>query len=139
MPTAATTTVDRAERIERMHDAWRARPLQSLTLQVEDADGAAHRIRVDLRGDAVAADIATGDINRASQLHARLGDLRQRLGEHGFEPAALQVRPLGTTAPTDAGAARQQPQQESDRSPQHQQHHHQPRHRARREQEGESR
>lgn len=135
---AGASTGDRAERIEALHDAVRARPLQSLTLRVEDADGADHRIRVDLRGDRIAAHIAASDLGRVAALTERLPELRQRLGEAGYEPAALHVRTLGGEAPGASHGAKSE--QDADRpTAQQQHHHHQSRHRARRDQEGDPR
>lgn len=127
---------ERLDRIEALAEAKRSQPLQSLTLRVEDEAGRDHRIRVDLRGDSVAADIAVARSSEVSALTRRLPELAQRLGEHGYEASALQVRTLTTESShasdsRHGGEGRDGQQQHAHQNPHH-------RHRARREQEGET-
>jgi hypothetical protein len=133
LPTRSSDRAERAERIEQLHDARAARPLQSLTLRVADADGADHRIRVDLRGGSVATDIALADPARVAPLLQRLPELAQRLTDQGYDAAALQVRALATEP--NAPAAWGQRAGDEGRQPSHghSQHHPQSRHRGRRE------
>lgn len=138
-PLSASDRAERAEKIEQIQDARASRPLQSLTLRVADADGTDHRIRVDLRGGAVAADIALADASRVSPLLSRMPELAQRLGEHGYEAGALQVRALSTDGGS-AGAQADARNFADDRPHQSgQQHHHsQSRHRGRRDPGGDA-
>ena len=69
-----------------------ARPRSHVLLDVRDADGKPMRIRVDLRGAALAATIDAADPASAEQLAARLGELQRALERQGVENAMLRVR-----------------------------------------------
>jgi hypothetical protein len=82
----------RIAHLDALDEARRQQPLQSITLRVDDAAGQEHRIRVDLRGDQVHADITTASGVQARQLADALPELRQRLGAQGLDTGAVQVR-----------------------------------------------
>ncbi|HEY8470475.1 MAG TPA: M15 family metallopeptidase [Longimicrobiales bacterium] len=69
-----------------------ARPRSHVLLDVRDADGKPTRIRVDLRGAALAATIDAADPAAAERLAARLGELHRALERQGVENAMLRVR-----------------------------------------------
>ena len=69
-----------------------ARPRSHVLLDVRDADGKPTRIRVDLRGAALAATIDAADPAAAERLASRLGELHRALERQGVENAMLRVR-----------------------------------------------
>ncbi len=123
-PTAAATPTQtqRIDRIDAIDESRRQQPMQSITLRVEDAQGQDHRIRVDLRGTEVHADITAASDAQARAIADSLPELKQRLGAQGLESAGVQVRSwIGEAA---ASSERQPAQRDGQQSQQQQQHSH---------------
>jgi hypothetical protein len=124
-PVLGAAAVDRVTRVTDRFDAAAAeRGVSHLTLQLDGAAGE-DRIRVDVRGLGVQAQIDLGDAGAAERLAARIDDLRQSLERQGLtadavriggalratEPAAMpahdaaRVAAAAAAAPSDAGAS----------------------------------
>jgi hypothetical protein len=88
---------DQAQRVavlDAIDAARRAQPLQGLTLHVDDASGQTHRIRVDLRGDRITAEIGAPSLAAASALHGRSAALQAQLAAQGFDVTDIRVAAL---------------------------------------------
>ena len=81
----------RAEAIAVLREDAPARPISSLTMQLEGADGS-DEIRVNLRGGAVGARVQTDDAALAERLRMQTADLQDALGRHGLDTEPLRVR-----------------------------------------------
>jgi hypothetical protein len=129
----SSTQAERIDRIDALDETRRQQPMQSITLRVEDAQGQDHRIRVDMRGNEVHADITAASGAQARAISDALPELRQRLGAQGLETSGVQVRtwltdsaPSGERSAQRDGQQQQQQQQQSHRDPR--QSHQAPRH-----------
>lgn len=100
----ASTQAQHVDRVIHAQEASAARPAHQVTLNVEDGDGVATRVKVALRGVGVTAQIDTGVV-AATELQARTGELRRALDRHGLRAEAVQIRPLAAEAAA-AGAER---------------------------------
>jgi hypothetical protein len=118
---AAGSQIQRIEDIDALDDARRGQPLQSITLRVEDAEGQDHRIRVDLRGGEVHADITAASGSQARAISEALPELRQRLGAQGFDTAAVHVRTWLSDQPSNGERSTPQRDGQHQRQDHHQQ------------------
>lgn len=73
-----------------------------MVLRFEDADGGAGRIRVDLRGTAVNAEISTPDAQLAARLDSQIGALEQALKREGLVPETLRAHAASVAESGDA-------------------------------------
>ena len=116
--TPGTEGAERVARIAELQDAADARPLSRITLRLEDADGGPGRIRIDLRGGAVDADVSVADPREVARLEGNTRELRQALQREGLTLDALRahttagaaergeaLRPGIATSPAENGAA----------------------------------
>lgn len=97
-PTAPTVVVptgsDAADKVGRMLDARDAAPVQPLsqvTLNIDNASGAADKVTVQLRAGVVDTAISLGDPNRADRMSLRVGELQHALEQHGLDATAISV------------------------------------------------
>jgi hypothetical protein len=107
-PVAGGFGVDVAARVARvleMQEGASARPLSSILLRLDNPAGGEDRIRVDLRGNSVDAQLDLQDPAEAQRLGARIGDLKQALERQGLDAEALRVR-ASTLRPDAAEAVR---------------------------------
>jgi hypothetical protein len=118
---AAGSQIQRIEDIDALDDARRGQPLQSITLRVEDAEGQDHRIRVDLRGGEVHADITAASGSQARAISEALPELRQRLGAQGLDTAAVHVRTWLSDQPSNGERSTPQRDSQHQRQDHHQQ------------------
>ncbi len=116
--TPGTEGAERVARIAELQDAADAQPLSRITLRLEDADGGPGRIRIDLRGGAVDADVSVADPREVARLEGNTRELRQALQREGLTLDALRahttagaaergeaLRPGIATSPAENGAA----------------------------------
>lgn len=109
-PAAAVDMAARVEAMEGLRDRIDAQPVHRVTLNVGSGDDAA-RVRVDLRGDRVHAEMEATNQHLESRLQRELPSLVRALRSQGVEPEHLMVRRDGaftqeTTAARPAGEAR---------------------------------
>ena len=96
LATAGTSGAERAARILELQDGAAAGPLSHVMLRVDNPSGGEDRIRVDLRGSSVDAQIHMSNAGEAERVNARLGELRTTLERHGLEAESLNVRSTAT-------------------------------------------
>lgn len=94
--TTAMTGAERAARILELQDGAAAGPMSHVTLRVDNPSGGEDRIRIDLRGSTVDAQIDMSNAGEAERVSARLGELRTTLERHGLETESLRVRASAT-------------------------------------------
>ena len=101
LATTGATGAERAARILEMQDGAAAGPMSHVMLRVDNPSGGEDRIRVDLRGSSVDAQISMANAGEAERVNARLGELRTTLERHGLEAQSLDVR-SSTASKTEA-------------------------------------
>ncbi len=104
MPVGSTAAA-RAEAIAVLRDDAPARPISSLTMQLDAPDGATEEIRVSMRGGVVGTQISTSNAALADRLRMQTADLQDALGRHGLDTESLRVQQ--TARPQDGDAVRQ--------------------------------
>jgi len=100
LPAAGAASAERVGRLLDVRDATPAQPLSRVTLAVDNNNGGADHITVNMRGGAVDTVINTANTARADTLSLRAGELQRALEHHGLEAGSIQV---GATSP-DSGA-----------------------------------
>jgi hypothetical protein len=100
---AESTAAARAESIAVLREDAPARPLTSLTMQLETPDGP-EQVRVSLRGGVVGAQVSTSNAELADRLRLQTADLQDALGRHGLDTEPMRVQQ--TTRAQDGDAAR---------------------------------
>ena len=132
------TSALRADQVASLLEARDRQPVSSMLLTVDDEGGGVDRIRVDVRGARVGAEILFGAAGDATQAATRVSELARALEQRGLAPDALRVANAAATttdlaraaAPaTERGHTTASRQDDGGRTPQDQ-----PRHRSRREQ-----
>ena len=93
-----TDAVQRAAQILAMKDSAAASPINHILLRLDNAGGGEDSIRVDLRGSTVGTTLNIDNAGEAERLAARIGELRQSLGNHGLEAEAVRIRTTATIA-----------------------------------------
>lgn len=88
----------RVAQIDALHEQAAAQPVSSMVLTVDDGQGGADRIRVDVRGGSVASTIDVRDQASAQQLADRSGELARALESHGLESEGVRVRAVAPPA-----------------------------------------
>lgn len=90
---SAAEAAARVARVLETHEALRqTQPLSRVFLRLDDHDGGAGSIRIDLRGNAVEASIALDDALDAARLNARIDELAESLRQQGLRPELLGAR-----------------------------------------------
>ncbi len=87
-----TDAVERIARVLRLQDSAGERPMTSVTLRLDHPDGGEDRIRIDLRGRAVASTFEVGSQQAANELRVHAHELQAALGRRGLEGEGVVVR-----------------------------------------------
>ncbi len=98
---AESTAAARAESIAVLREDAPARPLTSLTMQLETPDGP-EQVRVSLRGGVVGAQVNTSNAELADRLRLQTADLQDALGRHGLDTEPMRVQQTSRTQDADA-------------------------------------
>ncbi len=88
---AGAGAIERAEQILELQEAAAAAPRSRVVVRVEDGDGGVGRVRVDLRGASVDAEIAVPDRELAARLDSQMDALDRALRREGLMPEALRA------------------------------------------------
>lgn len=113
---AGSDAVARAEQIMSAMDAAPSRPLSSLTMSVDNANGTSDRIHLALRGSSLDTTIATSDDRVAQLLSAKSDELSKALNKGGIELRELRVRAAAESNTVTAAATSQASNQSGDAS-----------------------
>ena len=87
--------VNMADRISHLMDlqaSQNARPLNSVLLRMDNANGIEDQIRIDTRGTNVDARLGLGTAQQAADLNSRVGELRDALERRGLTADGLRVQ-----------------------------------------------
>lgn len=87
--------VNMADRISHLMDlqaSQSARPLNSVLLRMDNANGIEDQIRIDTRGTSVDAQLGLGTAQQAADLNSRVGELRDALERRGLTADGLRVQ-----------------------------------------------
>jgi len=97
-PTASVNMADRISQLMDIQATQSARPLSSVLLRMENANGVEDQIRIDTRGTAVDARLGVGTAQQAAAITDRLGELREALERRGLsaEGVRAQAAPRAT-------------------------------------------
>ena len=97
-PTASVNMADRISQLMDIQATQSARPLSSVLLRMENANGLEDQIRIDTRGTAVDARLGVGTAQQAAAITDRLGELREALERRGLsaEGVRAQAAPRAT-------------------------------------------
>lgn len=93
-PVIVASGVDAADKVGRMLDARDSAPIQPMsqvTLNIDNANGGADKVTVQLRAGTVDTAISLGDPNRADRMSLRVGELQHALEQHGLDATAISV------------------------------------------------
>ncbi len=85
-------TAERVDEILSMGDAWDSRAPGRVLLDLQDADGAGTRIRLALRGSALAGSLDLSDPALADRMRRRIGELHEALSRQGLDARAVEAR-----------------------------------------------
>ena len=88
---AGSEAADRVGRILDARDSAPMQPLSQVTLNIDNASGAADKVTVQLRAGTVDTAISVGDPNRADKMSLRVGELQNALEQHGLDATAIRV------------------------------------------------
>jgi hypothetical protein len=87
--------VDMADRISHLMDlqaSQSAKPLHSVLLRMENANGIEDQIRIDTRGTSVDAQLGLGTAQQAAEMSGRVSELRDALERRGLTADGLRVQ-----------------------------------------------
>ena len=91
-PTTAVNMSDRISHLMDLQATQDARPLNSVLLRMDNANGIEDQIRIDTRGTNVDARLGLGNAQQAAILTDRLGELRDALERRGLSADGVRVQ-----------------------------------------------
>jgi len=87
-------TAERVHEILTMGDAWETSSPGRIHLDLENADGAGTRIRLNLRGSELSGNLDLSDPVLATRMRQRIGELHEALSRQGLDSRALEARAI---------------------------------------------
>ena len=97
-PTTAVNMADRISHLMDLQATQDAKPLNSVLLRMDNANGIEDQIRIDTRGTNVDARLGLGNAEQAAVLTDRLGELRDALERRGLSADGVRVQAGATRA-----------------------------------------
>ncbi len=91
-PTTAVNMADRISHLMDLQASQDAKPLNSVLLRMDNANGIEDQIRIDTRGTNVDARLGLGNAQQAAALTDRLGELRDALERRGLSAEGVRVQ-----------------------------------------------
>ncbi len=91
-PIAGVNMADRIAQLMDLQATQASKPLNSVLLRMENAEGADDQIRIDTRGASVDARLGLGNAQQAAALTDRLGELREALERRGLTADSVRVQ-----------------------------------------------
>ena len=91
-PTTAVNMADRISHLMDLQATQDAKPLNSVLLRMDNANGVEDQIRIDTRGTNVDARLGLGNAQQAAALTDRLGELREALERRGLSAEGVRVQ-----------------------------------------------
>ncbi len=99
-PTTAVNMADRISHLMDLQATQDAKPLNSVLLRMDNANGIEDQIRIDTRGTNVDARLGLGNAQQAAAFTDRLGELREALERRGLSADGVRVQ-AGATRTAD--------------------------------------
>ncbi len=100
-PASAVNMADRISQLMDLQATQAAKPLSSVLLRMDNANGIEDQIRIDTRGTSVDARLGLGNAQQAAALTDRLGELREALERRGLTADGVRVQATTATRNTD--------------------------------------
>jgi hypothetical protein len=91
-PVSSVNMADRISHLMDLQATQSARPLNSVLLRMENANGIEDQIRIDTRGTSVDAQLGLGTAQQAAELSGRVSELREALERRGLTADGLRVQ-----------------------------------------------
>ncbi|MGQ0766213.1 MAG: hypothetical protein ACT4OZ_11160 [Gemmatimonadota bacterium] len=101
-------SAERIARVLRLQESAPERPLSSVLLRLDTADGGQDQIRVDLRGASVETTLDVRDAQTVENLKLHTPELQRALERQGLEGESITVRNTNRGAESAAGAQAQE-------------------------------
>jgi hypothetical protein len=101
-PVASVNMADRIGHLMDLQATQDARPLNSVLLRMDNANGIEDQIRIDTRGTSVDARLGLGNAQQAAALTDRLGELRDALERRGLTADGVRVQAAPAPRTTDS-------------------------------------
>ncbi|HYW49627.1 MAG TPA: hypothetical protein VE861_03425 [Gemmatimonadaceae bacterium] len=101
-PTMSVNMADRISHLLDLQATQTAKPLNSVLLRMDDANGIEDQIRIDTRGTSVDARLGLGNAQQAAALTDRVGELREALERRGLTADAVRVQATPASRATDS-------------------------------------
>ena len=101
-PVSSVNLADRISHLMDLQAMQDAKPLNSVLLRMDNANGIEDQIRIDTRGTSVDARLGLGNAQQAAQFTDRLGELRDALERRGLTADGVRVQTTSTTRSTDS-------------------------------------
>ena len=103
-PVSSVNIADRISHLMDLQAIQDAKPLNSVLLRMDNANGIEDQIRIDTRGTSVDAQLGLGNAQQAAQFTERLGELREALERRGLTADGVRVQSPSTVRSTDGVA-----------------------------------
>lgn len=101
-PVSAVNMADRISHLMDLQATQDAKPLNSVLLRMDNANGIEDQIRIDTRGTSVDARLGLGNAQQAAVFTDRLGELREALERRGLTADGVRVQAASSTRATDS-------------------------------------
>lgn len=101
-PASSLPMADRISQLMDLQATQSAKPLSSVLLRMENANGIEDQIRIDTRGTSVDARLGLGNAQQAAALTDRVGELREALERRGLTADGVRVQATSATRANDS-------------------------------------
>lgn len=101
-PVSAVNMADRITHLMDLQATQDAKPLNSVLLRMDNANGIDDQIRIDTRGTMVDARLGLGNAQQAAALTDRISELRDALERRGLTADGVRVHAAASTRATDS-------------------------------------
>ncbi len=91
-PVSAVNMADRISHLMDLQATQSAKPLNSVLLRMDNANGIEDQIRIDTRGTSVDAQLGLGTTQQAAELSSRVSELREALERRGLTADGVRVQ-----------------------------------------------
>ena len=101
-PTSSLQMADRIAHLMDLQATQATKPLSSVLLRMENANGIEDQIRIDTRGTSVDARLGLGNAQQAAALNDRVGELREALERRGLTADGVRVQAASASRASDS-------------------------------------
>ena len=101
-PTSSLQMADRIAHLMDLQATQATKPLSSVLLRMENANGIEDQLRIDTRGTSVDARLGLGNAQQAAALTDRVGELREALERRGLTADGVRVQATSASRASDS-------------------------------------